>query len=187
MRATLRAEILATHDTGFIPEGMFKQLAGSRTIYDYAQSPAYPLERILKLADEASERDPANLPDFIAALSDPHPVMRYWAATGCLILKEKSAPAKAKLQSLLADPSNDVQVVAAESIAWLGEAEAAVKTIAGVLKNGNPYEVLAAQNTLDFLLQAGHVTLPVAKRIVAGGKAREPFDRIPKYLLALPQ
>ena len=187
MRAKLQAEILATRDTGFIPEGMFKQLAGSKTLYDYAQSPAYPLERILKLADEATECDPAHLPDFIAALNDPHPVMRYWAATGCLILKEKSVPAKAKLQSLLADPSNDVRVVAAESIAWLGETEAAVKAIADVIESGNPHEVLAAQNTLDFLVQAGHVTLPVAKRMVTGGKAREPFDRIPKYLLALPQ
>lgn len=186
MRATLRAEILSTRDTGFIPEGMFEQLAGSKTIYDYARSPAYPLERILKLADAATERDPARLPEFITALSDPHPVVRYWAATGCLILKEKAAPAKTELQTLLADPSNDVRVVAAESAAWLGEAEAAVKTIAAVLKSDNPSEVLAAQNTLDYLLQAGHVTLPAAKRLVTGGKLREPFDRIPKYLLALP-
>ncbi len=35
----------------FMPKGMFAQLAGSKTIYDYAQSSAYPLEHILKLAD----------------------------------------------------------------------------------------------------------------------------------------
>ena len=186
MRATLRAGILATRDTGFIPEGMFKQLAGARTIYDYAQSPAYPLERILKLADEATERDPARLPDFITALSDSHPVVRYWGATGCLILKEKAAPAKPKLQALLTDSSADVRVVAAESIAWLGESEPALKTVAGVLKSGNPYEVLSAQNTLDFMLQAGHITLAEAKRLVTGTKSREPGDRIPRYLLALP-
>ena len=186
MRATLRAEILATRDTGFIPEGMFKQLAGGKTIWDYAQSPAYPLAGILKLADQATERNVANLPDFIAAMADPHPVLRYWAATGCLILKDKAAPAKASLQALLADKSPDVRVVAAESIAYLGEAKAAVETVAAVLKEGNPHEVLAAQNSLDFMWQAGQVGLAEAKRLVAGSKSREPGDRIPNYLIAQP-
>ncbi|MEX1115822.1 MAG: sulfatase-like hydrolase/transferase [Akkermansiaceae bacterium] len=186
MRAILRTEILTTRDTGFIPEGMFKQLAGSKTIHEYAQSPAYPLEQILTLADETTERDPARLPGFIAALSDPHPVVRYWAATGCLILKENAAPAKTKLEELLADRSADVRLVAAESLAYLGEAEAAVKSVAAVLKSGNLHEVLAAQNTLDFMWQAGHVSLPEVKRMVAGTKLREPGDRIPTYFLEQP-
>lgn len=186
MRATLKAEILSTRDTGFIPEGMFKQLVGRKTLYDYAQSPAYPLERILTLADQAGERAPSHLPDFLAALDDRHPVVRYWAATGCLILKEKAAPAKSRLQALLADGSADVRVVAAEAVSYLGEAEAAVDCLAGVLKNGNPHEVLAAQNALDFMWQAGHVTLPEVKRLLAGTKSREPGDRIPRYFLDQP-
>jgi N-sulfoglucosamine sulfohydrolase len=52
-----------------------------------------------------------------------------------------------------------VRVVAAEAIAHLGEREAAVKTIAAVLKTGNLHEALAAQNALDFLWQAGLVPL----------------------------
>jgi hypothetical protein len=36
LKAALRAEILATRDTGFIPEGMFPRLADERTIYEYA-------------------------------------------------------------------------------------------------------------------------------------------------------
>lgn len=91
MRAALRAEMLAIRDTGFMPEGMFKQLAGTTK------------------------------PSMItpAALADPHSIIRYWAATGCLILKEKASPAKARLQLLLTDPSADVRVVAAECIAYL--------------------------------------------------------------------
>ncbi|MEX1049757.1 MAG: sulfatase-like hydrolase/transferase [Akkermansiaceae bacterium] len=186
MRATLRAEILATRDTAFIPEGMFKQLAAGKTLYDYAKSPAYPLEKIMTLADQATERDPSHLPDFITALDDRHPVIRYWAAMGCLILKENSKPAKARLQALLEDDSADVRVAAAEAISYLGEADAAVKTIAGVLRNGNPHEVLAAQNALDFMWQAGHVSLPEAKRLMVGTKSREPGDRIPRYFLDQP-
>lgn len=144
------------------------------------------MERILRLADQATERNATFLPEFITALADPHPVVRYWGATGCLILKEKAAPAKTRLQSLLTDSSADVRVVAAESIACLGEREAAATIIAGVLKTGNPHEVLAAQNTLEYMWKAGHITLAKAKRMAGGRKLREPDDSIPDYLLAQP-
>jgi len=186
LRAALRAEILRTRDTIFIPEGMFAKLAGDKTIYDYAQSKAYPLARILDLADQASDRNAANLPAFLAALDDPHPIVRYWAATGCLILAEKAASAKDKLRARLADEWLDVRVVAAEAIARLGEREAAARTIARVLSQGNVHEVLAAQNTLDFMWQAGSVTLAQAKELVRDTKFAEPADRIPRYLLAQP-
>lgn len=184
LRAALRAEILATRDTGFIPEGMFEKLAGDKTIYDYAQSKAYPLERILDLADKASDRNAANLPAFITALDDPHPVIRYWAATGCLILQDKAASAKAKLQARLADEWADVRIVAAEALAYLGEKKAAVEIVAHVIKTGNFYEALAAQNTLDFMWKAGHVTLAAAQEIVRDQQRDEPADRIPRYLLS---
>jgi N-sulfoglucosamine sulfohydrolase len=87
---------------------------------------------------------------------------------------------------LLDDDSADVRVVAAEAIAYLGEADAAVMTVADVLKAGNPHEALSAQNPLDFMWQAGHVTLPVVKRSMAGTKFREPGDCIPRCLLDQP-
>lgn len=186
LRAALRAEILTTRDTGFIPEGMAQKLAGAKTIYDYAQSDAYPLARILDLADKASARHVAHLPAFVAALEDPHPVIRYWATTGCLILAGKAEPAKTKLRALLDEDWADVRVVAAEAIAHLSEAEAAVRTIGEVLKTGNPYEVLAAQNTLDYMLHAGQVTLTVAQGLVRDLKLSEPADRIPRDLLSQP-
>jgi arylsulfatase A-like enzyme len=186
LRAALRNEMLAARDTGFIPEGMFPGLAGDKTIYDYAHSDAYPLERIVELADKASDRNAAHLPAFIAALDDPHPIVRYWAATGCLILQDQAEPAKAKLRERLSDDWADVRVVAAEGIARLGEQEAAVKTIEAVLKSGNLHEALAAQNSLDFLREAGHVSLARAQELVRGLKFGEPADRIPRYLLELP-
>jgi arylsulfatase A-like enzyme len=186
LRTALRTEILTTRDTGFIPEGMFPKLAGGKTIYDYAQSQAYPLERILDLADKASDRNAAHLPAFIAALDDPNAIIRYWAATGCLILGEKAAPTKEKLQRLTKDAAPDVRVVAAEALAHLGEKETALQTIADVLRTGNLHEVLAAQNSLDFLRGSGRVTLGEAQALVRDSKASEPADRIPRYLLGLP-
>jgi hypothetical protein len=78
-----------------------------------------------------------------------------------------------------------VRVVAAEAIAHLGESEAAVRTIAAVLKNGNPHEILAAQNALDFMAKAGNVTLAQTQALLRDLKFSEPADRIPRYLLGL--
>ena len=183
-RKGLNQRILAIRDTAFIPEGMYKRLAGEKTIYDYAQSDAYPLERILDLANKASDRNQANLPEFIAALEHKNPVIRYWAAMGCLILKEKASAAKEKLRNCLKDDWPDVRVVAAEAIAYMGESKAALDAVAEVIKNGNSHEGLAAQNALDYMSQAGHVPLATAKVIVRDLKRSEPADRIPRYLLA---
>ena len=121
MRGALRAEIIATRDTGFIPEGMFGRLAGEKTIYEYAQSGAYPIDRIVALADKASSRDVAALAELAAAMDDPHPIIRYWGAVGCLVLQDRAAPAKAKLLALLGDNWGDIRIVAAEALTCLGE------------------------------------------------------------------
>ena len=56
MRAALRSELVSTRDTGFIPEGMLQRLAAKGTIHAYARSDAYPIERLVDLADRAFDR-----------------------------------------------------------------------------------------------------------------------------------
>ena len=90
------------------------------------------------------------------------------------------------LRALLNDEWPDVRVVAAEALAHLGEQEAAAAAIAAVIKASNLREALAAQNALDFMRLAGHVTLAQAQDMVRGLKFSEPADRIPAYLLGLP-
>lgn len=181
LRAALREEMLTTRDTGFIPEGMFPHLAGEQTIYDYAQSDAYALARIIDLADLASDGKSENLPKLTAALDDAHPVARYWGAVGCLILGEAAAPAKSQLSARLKDDSLDVRTAAAEAVAHLGEQQAAVAALAEVVLKGNLHEALAAQNALDVLRSAGLASTADLVTIVAGRKFREPADRIPGY------
>lgn len=184
MRETLRAELLKTRDTAFIPEGMYRRLAGERTLYDYAQSADYPLERIIDLADAACSRDATHLPVLIKALSNPHPLIRYWAATGCLILQDKAISAKKALVELLQDDSRDNRVVAAEALAYLGEKEKALAAVKEVIQNGETYEVLAALNTLESMWRAGHITLVQTQEAVRGLNLNEPNNRIPEYLLS---
>ena len=183
MRKMLRKDILGTRDTGFIPEGMVERLAGTKTIYDYAQRKDYALEQIVKLADLASDGNPRNLQILLDALDSPDSILRYWAATGCLILKDQSKSTVSKLKALLSDDCLDVRVIAAETVGLQGEAEAAVKAINEVLAVGNPYESLAALNALDVLRMAGVISLEQAQEMVRNLKLAEPADRIAQNIL----
>lgn len=185
MRQRLRAELLENRDTGFIPEGMFVRLAGDKTVYDYAQSSAYPLEKIIDLADKATSRDARYLKDLTAALDDKHPVIRYWAAVGCLVLQAKAAPAKAKLQAALKDEYPDVRIVAGEALGYLGEAEAGFAAVVAELKASDRYVALAALNTAEYMWRNGHIKLDRVQAAVKDLGAKEPGARIPKYLLGL--
>jgi arylsulfatase A-like enzyme len=185
LRKKLRAEMLTVRDTGFIPEGMHEKLAGEKTIYDYAQSEAYPLEHIIDFADAATSRDVSALPQLLKAMEDAHPVVRYWGAIGCLVLQKEAAPAKEKLLSLLKDEWNDVRIAAAEAVGWLGESETPANVLADVIHHGSLYEVVTAQNALDAMRAAGHVPLARAQEIVRGVKFKEPANRVADYLLSL--
>ncbi|NUQ61954.1 MAG: sulfatase-like hydrolase/transferase [Pirellulales bacterium] len=183
MRRTLREELISIRDAGFIPEGMRDRLAGEKTIYEYTHSDAYPLERIIDLAEMATSRNPAALGQLTGALEDPHPVIRYWAATGCLILQDKAAPAKDRLKALLDDPWGDVRIVAAEALGYLGQSDAALATLDTTIRERRPYEVLAGLNTLEYLWKAGHTPLAPAQAMVKDLQLSEPADRISRYLL----
>lgn len=183
MRRALQQDMIRTRDTGFIPEGMFERLAAGGTLYDYAQSDAYPIEKILNLANLAVSRDVAALPKLMAACDDPHPVSRYWAATGCLVLQAKCAPAQQKLEALLADDWPDVRIVAAEALAYLGQTDKALATLEPIVKGSEKYPSLAALNALDFLHEAGHVTLERIRKMVRGTQFKDTPERMANYFL----
>jgi hypothetical protein len=170
MRETLKRDIVRTRDTGLIPEGMFERLAGDKTLYEYAQSDAYPIERIVDVANLAASRDASAFGELLAACDDPHPVIRYWGATGCLILQREASPAKRKLKNLLRDDWDDVRVVAAEALSYLGETEPALETMESIINAQESFATLAALNALDYMMQAGHVSV---KRIQAMVKGKE--------------
>ncbi|OHB79396.1 MAG: hypothetical protein A2Z25_17745 [Planctomycetes bacterium RBG_16_55_9] len=181
MREILRKDIVRTRDTGLIPEGMFERLMGDKTLYEYAQSIAYPIERIVEVADLAASRDDSALPKLIAACNDPHPVIRYWGATGCLILQAKAAPAKDKLMQLLRDDWMDIRIVAAEALSYLGETETALEVLEPIVKSDQEYISLAALNALDFMQQAGHVSLDRIRQLIGDTQFQGLPARIAEY------
>ncbi len=142
MRAALEKRIIANNDNGFLPEG--SQLEG----YDASRVPgAYPIERVFTLANLASERKAAHLPKLIAALDDPCEPLRWWAAQGCTMLRDKAAPAENALRQRLADPSGAVQAAAAEALARLGKMDAAMPVLERCQKMDGKVK-LQAENVL---------------------------------------
>ena len=129
MRKAVDAQMLRVNDNGFIPEG--------GEVEGYVESRAaraYPLKRIMALASAAARKDTRKISLLIKCLSDPHETMRYWAATGLLILGAQAAPAASKLLDIMRnDTSRQVRIVAAEALASLGHAQEAIALLASYL------------------------------------------------------
>ena len=119
------------------------------------------------MANLASEREAANLPKLIAALDDPCEPIRWWAAQGCTILGGKAAPAEAALRKRLEDASGAVQIAAAEALARMGKAAAALPVLERCLKNSKaPWFGLQAANVFDRLGESARPVLPALREML---------------------
>ncbi len=158
MRAALRRHMLEIRDNGFIPEG--SPIEG----YDNAHNPdAYPLERVMLTADTAIMREAANVTRLTQWLEDQNECIRYWAVLGCLMLRDKAAPAAQALAGRLRDGSGSVRVAAAEALCRVGRIEEGLVALQDCLRNhGNPWVRLQAANSLE---NVGPTALPALSAI----------------------
>lgn len=178
MRAALRTHLLETRDNGFIPEGAAAE--GWVGAHDDA---AYPLARLIDLADLAIQRDGANRPKFGAAMGDANESVRYWGALGCLMLKDAADREQPALVKLLDDPSPHVRVVGAEALCRMGQAEQGLKALQELLKDQNASVRLQAANALDHL---GPIAKPAWAQIkMATNDADDYVKRATRYTAAV--
>jgi tetratricopeptide (TPR) repeat protein len=179
MRAALERHMLSTRDNGFIPEG--SPLEGYETTRD---PKAYPLERILEVANTAAERDPANLDRLTRWMSHEHECVRYWAALGCTMLRAKAVGAAEALSGQLQDSSGSVRVAAAEALCHIGHTERALAALQEcLLKHGNPRVRLQAANALANI---GDMAKPALAAIEqAEADADEYVKRAVRYTAAM--
>lgn len=175
LRAALRRRMLELKDNGLLPEG--SPLEG----YDASHATgAWPVERVLDLAIRASNRDPANLPEFLQALDDPSEPMRWWAAQGCTMLRDRAAPAEAILRKHLDDRSASVAIAAAEALARLGHRDAALPVLRrwDTSSRKKPPGALQAANVLDRLEVKGD-SAPATKGKAGKRKGRKKLPGVP--------
>lgn len=167
LRTKLGNEMLRTRDTGLIPEGMYSRFSGSGTIHQFAQSKDYPANEVLAAAINAAGGDVSEGFSFLMrGARHESPLVRYWAATGALVLGKAAAPLKGELVRLLKDPVFDVRVVAAEALGHLGEGPKSLPALVEVVTEGNVYESLAAANALESLGRDGAVPMDRIKAIM---------------------
>ena len=162
---------LSIRDVGFIPEGMLKKINAGGNIYEYAQSDAYPLERILETANLAGTGDPKNIPELKARLKDANPVVRYWAAMAGIIMGDNATDMIPELENALVDELAEVRVAAAEALFGMGMQDKALAVFRETLFHGTPETVLYTINALQELgrdaLEPAHAEL---KKVQVGNE-----------------
>ncbi|WP_129782130.1 sulfatase-like hydrolase/transferase [Peristeroidobacter soli] len=180
LRAALDAHMIHINDNGFIPEG--SALEG----YEASRvKGAYPIRRVMRVAQAAARRDPRKLASLRKALADRDEVVRYWAAMGLLMLGETAAPAAGALDATMrSDPSKQVRIVAAEASAVLSDKEESVAVLASLLEPTESIPVrLQAVNALTRIGPAARAALPGLRRMTAGDDRNEYLNNAATYLI----
>ena len=161
-------------DTGLMPEGEMSTRNQTDPSFNYVHSDAYSIENIKHAADIATMRDANNLDEIISFIHDDDPIVRYWGATGCLILGEASNPAKEDLIALLKDENPDVRITAAEALCNLNESEIAGPILIEALDEDNLMVRVHALNSLEILGgETAKSAIPKVKEMVGDQEGRE--------------
>ncbi|MDR1172412.1 MAG: sulfatase-like hydrolase/transferase [Bacteroidales bacterium] len=164
MRAALDAQVNEILDTGFIPEGEFHIRSKDMPLYDYMRSVKLPFTEIVETANLASDGDRKNLGRLTELLESDESIIRYWAATGLLILKGDAKSAIPQLEKALDDPSPDVAVVAAEALYNLGEKEIGIDAI---LKTLECPDIFVRNHALNALENTGEKSPKVQQAVIS--------------------
>ena len=141
--------VIRINDSGFIPEADLGDRTGDMTTYDYMRSGRVNLKEIIDAAELATLGRNENLEQLQSFLKSNESAIRYWGATGLLILGESASPAKENLLDALADESANVVTVAAEALYNMGEKEEAEKALLRVLQHPNEFARCHALNAID--------------------------------------
>ena len=149
MRQANKEWVSKVLDTGFIPEGERNLLAGETAFYDYMRSGKVPFNSILEAAELASLGQKEDMEKMAELLKSENSAIRYWAATGLLIQGENGRGYIPELKKVLKDSSPNVVVVAGEALYNIGEKEAGLNALLGVLKHPDIFVRNAALNAID--------------------------------------
>ena len=155
-RERLAAELhrwqMEIRDLGFLPEGEMHERRGKLTPYELGKNNSkYPLAKIKKAADFATKADQASLSKLKEMMGHKDSAIRYWAATGCIIVGKESKTLKKDLLNLLKDTSPDVRTASAHALFNIGESEKAVPVLEKILSEKNQFHRLRAMNVLDHM------------------------------------
>jgi uncharacterized sulfatase len=131
LRAAQREHLVRVKDICFLPEMEMHSRSVGSTPYEIARDPVkFPLERVLRAADLASNLDAAAVRELVGMMGDADSAVRWWAAMG-LLMRGGDAVTKhvAVLEKALSDVSPGVRIAAAQALGRFGDAAALGKAL----------------------------------------------------------
>ncbi|MFH0843371.1 MAG: sulfatase [Bacteroidota bacterium] len=161
MRKAETAWMNEVRDAGLIPETDYDQFMGDGSMYDHMRSPDCPFSDLMKASETALSANAGNLKKFVRYLNSDNSAVRYWGATGLLILKEDALPAINELIKASNDRSGAVATLAAEALFGLGEKDAAAAAYINILQDTITYDMTDrnfALNSIDAIDARAPVT-----------------------------
>lgn len=175
-RQAIRGHVRATRDLGFLPESEQFARAGRAAPADYGRKDdAYPLERILSVAELASAVSPdpdqalAEARQLLASLDDGDSAVRYWAVLGIRIRGSAAIAAAAeRLRAALKDSSSAVCIEAGHGLAaHSGPADrsVALERLAE-LASARQHGVLVAMSALSAIEALGATAAPLREQLM---------------------
>lgn len=161
LRRAVDDHMFAVRDNGFLPEGM----AGEGW-FESRNERLYPLRQVMDLAVIAARGEASGLPTLQDGLASPVEVLRYWAATGLLILGKDARAAWPALEAAMrTDASPYVRLVAAEALARYADPREPVAFLAGLVDAPPSWQIqLHALNALTFIGESALPALPSVRR-----------------------
>lgn len=186
MRAANKDWVTRIKDTGFIPEADIVDRTNGTPMYDYMRSGDVNLQEIMNAAEIATLGEVKNIDLLKTDLKSEESAVRYWGASGLLILGDKASPAIEELKLAVNDKSANVVSVAAEALYNLGEKEIARKALLSVLKNPNEFARCHALNVIDCINESSPEIQKGVINMIANAESatRNKYDmRAAKWLI----
>lgn len=170
-----------TRDVGLIPEPILAELvksAGSEYAILRTRDDLSLMSRLADIAVSASSGVAATNA-MIQAMSDAHPAVRYWAATGIANAALKSPPeAIEAMKDALGDRSSAVRTAACRALCRMNHSEPALPVLIHELSNGTQWERLHAAIVLDEIDEQAR---PVVDQMRVGLNYQKGFNSDGKY------
>ena len=149
MRTACTEWSLKIKDTGFIPEAERSDRSKELASYDYFRNGNFDLKPIIEAANLAIDGNPDKLDQLCEFLKNEDSAIRYWGATGLLILGDQAKTRITEIQETCEDESTNVATVAAEALYKLGNKKMAKKALLNGLKDPNPFARTHVLNAID--------------------------------------
>lgn len=151
MREANNQWMIENSDLGFIPEETINAIRGDKSLYEAIREQSLPIEEIIQTAQMATRQPSDHLQELAERLRHTDPSIRFWAATGFSVAREKPAAMAETLLKHRDDESIAVRTAVAEALYRYNKKQEAFDILQQVLTSSNTFATLRALNTIEAL------------------------------------